>query len=132
MATLRVPGDAIPAFKAVVAAHWGAAADVLDELPAEFDPATSTPVITVSDDGGPTTWPLWSKVVVRFTVYANGLQTAKLMRRRTTGAVLAAVPSGVHVAKDGLGYTEARDPDTGADMASFTVTATVRTEVITV
>ena len=136
MTTIRVPGDAVPPIQNRLRTFdWGALTppEVRDERPAVYDPATyGRPIITVQDDGGPSMWPVWSRVVIRCTVYANGLQTAKLYRRVATGAILAAVPSGLHVAKDGLGYTEARDPDTGADLASVTVTATVRTEVITV
>lgn len=132
MTDVRVPGDAVPPIKAVLAAHFGERMIAADELPDDFDPAASVPVIVVSDDGGPTTWPIWTEPLIRCTVYANGKQTARLLRREAMGVLLGAVPFGMHIRKTGIGYTEARDPDTGADMASFTVNATVPTEVMTV
>lgn len=132
MPEIRVPGDAVPPIKAVYESFFGEAVIVADEVPAGWDVATAPPVIVVSDDSGPTLWPVWTEPLIRSTVYANGKQTARLLRRTATGALLAHVPSGMHIAKTGIGYTEGRDPDTGADLASFTVTATVRTEVITV
>lgn len=138
MADIRVPGDAVPPFKTLLAAHYGAAARIADEVPDPTGPdpwsvEDSPPLITVADDTGPTLWPVWSEPLIRITVHANGKQTAKLLRRRTMGVVLekGAMP-GLYIAWNGIGYVDGRDPDTGADLASFTVTATVRTEVITV
>lgn len=132
MPDVRVPGDAVPAIVAAYETFFGPAVTVGEEVPAEWDVATMPPLIIVSDDSGPTLWPVWTEPLIRSTVYANGKQTARLLRRTATGVLLAHVPFGMHIAKTGIGYTEGRDPDTGADLASFTVTATVRTEVITV
>lgn len=138
MADIRVPADHVAPFRAHLAAHYGAAARIAEEMPDPegTDPWTiesPAPLIVVSDDSGPTLWPIYTKPLVRFTVYANGLQLARWLRRRTMGAVFASDIAGVeHIDKTGIGYTEARDTRTGADLASFTVTATVRTEVVTV
>lgn len=132
MPDVLVPGDAVPPIKAVYATFFGPSVTVGDEVPKEWDVATDPPLIIVSDDTGPTLWPVWSEPLIRSTIYANGKQTAKDLRRTATGVLMANVPNGMHIAKTGIGYTEARDPDTGADLASFTVRATVRTEVITV
>lgn len=132
MTDVRVPGDASPAVKAALAAFFGAAVRVVDEVPTGWDAAVDAPLMVVSDDGGPTIWPIWSEPLIRTTVYANGRQTAKDLRRTATGALFANVPAGMHIQRTGIGYTDARDPDTGADLASFTIGATVRTEVITV
>ena len=132
MAELRVPGDGVPPIKAVYEQYFGPEVLVVDEVPDEWDVLTDLPLIMVSDDGGPSTWPVWAQVVIRSTIYANGKQTAKSLRRTATGVLLANVPNGMAIRKTGLGYTDGRDPDTGADLASFTVNATVRTEVITV
>lgn len=137
MSDLRVLGDMVPAVKAVLETFWGAGARVADELPADWVLQTDAPVITVNDDGGPVMWPLWARPTLRVTVYAYGKQTAKQFRAKTLGELLAATIPGVYLpagapANAGIGYTEARDETTGADVASFTVTATVCTETVTV
>lgn len=134
MPDVRVVGDPVPPIKAFLAAFHGASVRIADEVPDDWSVDTDAPLIVVADDGGPTMWPVWSELLVRCTVYADGKQTAKQLRRVSMGALLGAggvIPGG-HIHRSGIGYTHARDPDTGADMASFTVTATVRTEVITV
>lgn len=125
-------GDAVPPIKAFLAAFHGASVRIADEVPDDWTVDVDAPLILVADDGGPTMWPVWSKPLARCTVYANGKQTAKDLRRISMGALLAGPVPGVYIGHSGIGYTDGRDPDTGADMASFTVTATVRTEVITV
>lgn len=127
-----MPGDGVPPIKAVYETFFGPTVIVCDEVPDKWDVATDAPLLVVSDDSGPTLWPVWTEPLIRTTVYANGKQSAKDLRRTATGVLMANVPSGMHIAKTGIGYTDGRDPDTGADLASFTVTATVRTEVITV
>jgi hypothetical protein len=135
---VRAPGDPVPAIKTVLEAFFGAMADVRDELAADWNVLTRPkPVITVDDDGGPVTWPIYSKPIVRVTCYANGKQTARHLRRCAIGALLDSPPPGMYLpihspAAAGIGYTEARDPDTGADVASFTVTPTIKTETLTV
>jgi len=136
MPDIRVPGDAVPAFKTALAAWFGARARIADTMPDPNGPdpwavEDGLPLITVADDSGPTLWPIWTEPLIRITVHANGMQTAKLLRREATGVVMAGVP-GLYIGKSGIGYVDGRDADTGADLASFTVTATVRTEVITV
>lgn len=133
MPDVRVMGDAVPPIKARLAAFWGASVRIADEVPDDWSVDVDVPLIVVADDGGPTDWPVMSHPLVRCTVYANGKQTAKHYRRVSMGALLGSpVPGVAHIRRTGIGYTDARDPDTGADMASFTVPATVRTEVITV
>lgn len=139
MVNVRVPGDPAPAIKSALAAFFGAAVDVRDEIDADWNvlvPGTK-PAIVVDDDGGPVTWPIWSRPIIRVTVYANGKQTARTLRRKAIGGLMSNPPAGIYLptqspAAPGIGYTEARDPTTGADLASFTVTATVKTETVTV
>lgn len=137
--SVRTPGDPIPAIKAVLSGFFAPdIAEVRDELAADWNVITSpTPVIVVDDDGGPITWPIYSRPIIRVTCYANGKQTAREMRRKAIGALMSNPPAGIYLptgspAHAGIGYTEARDQTTGADVASFTVTATVPTEVISV
>lgn len=133
MPSVRVVGDPVPSVQAFLAGWHGASVRIADEVPDDWSVDTDTPLIVVADDGGPIDWPVKSSPLVRCTVYANGKQTAKQLRRVSMGALLSApIPGVAHIRRTGIGYTDARDPDTGADMASFTVTATVITEVITV
>ncbi|ABW88409.1 head-to-tail connector [Mycobacterium phage Evanesce] len=133
MSDVRVVGDPVPPVKAYLAAFWGARVRIADEVPDDWHVETDVPLIVVDDDGGPIDWPVKSDPLVRCGIYANGKQTAKNLRRITMGALLAEpIPGIAHIQRTGIGYVDARDPDTGADIASFTVTATVRTEVITV
>lgn len=141
MADLRVPGDAIPPMVAHLAAAPAlAGARVAYEMPDpngpdpwRVDADPEVPLFVVSDDTGPTIWPILSTPLVRITAYAKGKQTAKLWRRKAMGVVMAGPVAGLaHIDRTGLGYVDTFDPNSGADMASFTVTATVRTEVITV
>lgn len=141
MSDVRVMGDAVPPIQAAISAQaagivsglYGDTLRVADEVPGNWVVDTDPPLAVVQDDSGPTTWPVFTVATIRVTLYARGKQTAKELRRRTMGVLLAAVPVGLaHISHEGIGYTEARDTDTGADMASFTVAATVRTEVITV
>lgn len=138
MTTVLALGDAVPAVKAVLAAFFGAAVDVRDELAVGWNvQAEPTPAIVVDDDGGPVTWPIYAHTTLRVTTYAAGKQTARHLRRCAMGALMSNPPPGMYLptqspAAGGIGYTEARDPTTGADVASFTVAATVRTETVTV
>lgn len=139
MADLRIPGDAVPPMVAHLEAAFAIlGARVAYEMPDPLGPAPwhvddGVPLIVVSDDSGATVWPIMSTPLVRITAYAKGKQTAKALRRRTMGVVMAGPVAGLaHIDKTGLGYLDTFDPNSGADMASFTVTATVRTEVITV
>jgi hypothetical protein len=137
--TVLALGDAVPQVKAVIAALFGATVDVRDELDAGWNVLApgSKPTIVVDDDGGPVTWPIYAHTTLRITSFANGKQTARHLRRCAMGALLAARLPGVYLPKEspaaaGIGYTEARDPLTGADVASFTVAATVQTQTVTV
>lgn len=133
MTAVRVLGDAIPKIKARLQDMFDVTATIAGELPAGWQAITApVPVIVVDDDGGPVTWPIYGRPIVRVTVYANGKQTAKHFRAIALGAIMGTPILGLALHTTGIGYTEARDPETGADLASFTVTATVPTEVITV
>lgn len=86
------------------------------------------PLLIVHDDGGPTQWPVLRRPTVRVTAYARGKPLAKRVAARADGHLHDNVPAGLaYLSRNGSGYVMARDKDTGADMASFTVTATVAT-----
>lgn len=86
------------------------------------------PLVTVHDDGGPTQWPVLRRPTIRVTAHARGLPTAKRVAARAEAFLRANLPAGIAaIARNGAGFVTARDSDTGADLASFTVTATVAT-----
>lgn len=134
MTDVRVLGNAVPGIKARVAAAFGAlgiAVRVADEAPADWRPKIDPPLITVEDDGGPILWPVYAQPIIRITVHADGKQTAKRLRGIALGAIMASPILGIaDLRTTDLGYSEARDDPTGADLASLTVPVTVRTEVI--
>jgi hypothetical protein len=140
MTSIRALGDAIPAIKSRLADTWGtvwpapgARVRIADEVPAGWFVVAGPPLITVTDDGGPVIWPVMGQPTIRITAYANGKQTAKHIRAVAMGAVMnTPIPGVGNLHSTGIGYTEARDDDTGADVASFTVRASVLTQVVTI
>src|SRR5690348_7580970 len=132
MTDIRALGNAIPLIKARLADTWGAAARIAEEIPAHWSVLNGGPLVVVSDDGGPVTWPVYAKPIIRVSCYANGKQTARHIRDVSMGALLnTPIPGVGNLHSTGIGYTDARDPDTGADVASFTVTSTVMTQIVT-
>lgn len=86
------------------------------------------PLITVHDDGGPTRWPVLRRPTIRVTARAHGLPLAKRVAAYADGWLHTHVPVGLAaISRNGAGFVTARDSDTGADLASFTVTAVVAT-----
>lgn len=125
------PGDPKPAVKDALATYFGADARVATEVPSDWLLLSGVPLVTVHDDGGPFNWPIMSKHIIRVTVRGNGNPLVRQLARRAAGELHTNVPAGledIHKTK-GTAIIEARDPDTGADLASFTVTATIRTSV---
>jgi hypothetical protein len=125
-----VPGDPAPLVKAALITYLAGDARVVRDVPNTFD-FRGTPVVLVADDGGPLQWPVMSKNTVRVTVFANGLPAARALAGRCAGFLHENTPAGIaHIFRNGSTLVEARDPKTGADMASFTVVATVRTNTV--
>ena len=105
-------------------------ADVRLNVPEKWKP-TDTAVLVVADDGGPAMWPIMSQHTVRLTAYANGRTTARSIVRKACGLLGYGRPAGVHhVAREMSTILDARDPDTGAVLASVLLTVTARTVVI--
>lgn len=89
---------------------------------------TDPPLLTVHDDGGATRWPVLRRPTIRVTAHAHGLPTAKRVAARADGYLHDNTPAGLAaIHRNGAGFVTGRDTDTGADLASFTVTATVAT-----
>lgn len=99
-----------------------------EDVPDDWQLLTSAPLITVHDDGGPEQWPVKRDVTVRVTARARGVPLAKRVASRANGFLHDNRPTGLAALSDnGAGFVIARDSDTGADLASFTVTAVVAT-----
>jgi hypothetical protein len=96
--------------------------------PSPWTPDTDAPLVTVHDDGGPEQWPIKRDPIIRVTVRARGLPLAKKVATWAQGHLHEHVPAGLaYVSRNGAGLVTGRDSDTGADLASFTVTATLTT-----
>jgi hypothetical protein len=121
-----IPGNPAPLVKTSLMTYLGSDARVVRDVPDLWKPADG-PVVLVADDGGPLKWPIMSRIVIRVTVFANGKDTARLLAGRCIGHLQENRISGLVVFRSGTSILEARDPKTGADMASFTVPTTVRT-----
>lgn len=124
---MRIPGSPAPLVKADLVAFLAGTARVVRDVPDKWTPSDG-PVVLVADDSGPLSWPVMSRNVVRVTVFAEGKDPARNIALRCAGYLHDNNPAGIaHISRSGSSILEARDPQTGADMASFTVSATVRT-----
>jgi hypothetical protein len=123
------PGDPAPLVKAALITYLGSGARVVRDVPNTYDQAAA-PLVLVADDGGPMDWPIFSQNTIRVTVFAKGLSAARALAGRCLGFLHENPLEGIHIhrRRGSTALVEARDPKTGADMASFTVTATVRTQ----
>jgi len=95
-------------------------------LPPKWAPETHPPAVVVFDDSGPTRWPIATHPQIRVTVWAHGRTRARTIAGLCLGWLLAGRVPGVKISP-GTSIIDARDPDNGGDMASFTVRTTVRT-----
>lgn len=124
--------DALQAFLALapnVTLLGGACRVAVEEVPTDWSLRTDPPLVTVYDDGGPEHWPIKRDPTIRITVRARGSDLALRVARRVHGYLHDNCPPGIaHIFRTGGSvFVTARDSDTGADMASFTVTAAVLT-----
>jgi hypothetical protein len=89
------------------------------------------PLVLIADDGGGVDWPVKSDHTIRITVGSDDVPTSRRIARKCLGRILAIVPEGLAaIRKNGTALTEAQHTQTGADIASGTVTAVIRTEII--
>lgn len=121
-----VPGNPAALVKASLVTYLGSDARVVRDVPDNYKP-TSGALVLVADDGGPVVWPIKSDNIVRVTAMGNGMDLIRGIAGRCMGHVFG-LP---HVKKsDGTTLLEGRDPKTGADFCSFTVTAVTRTATV--
>lgn len=126
---MLTPGDPAAAIKAALMTYLGTDARVVRDVPNLFQPGDE-PIVLVADDGGPMSWPVASRNIIRVTIFHQGMTPARTLARRCLG-FLHTSPAGVaHVFRSGTTILEVRDSKTGADLASFTVSVTARTETL--
>lgn len=116
--------------KASLVTFLGDGVRVVRDVPDTYKPK-SGPLVLVADDGGPMQWPVLSKNIVRVTAMGDGMDLVRGIAGRCMGHIFEDIPNGLsHIRRNGTTLLEGRDPKTGADFVSFTVTATVRTTTV--
>lgn len=121
-----VPGNPAPLVKASLITYLDGEARVVRDVPDTYKPS-SGPLVLVADDGGPMQWPIKSDNIVRVTAMGNGMDLVRGLAGRCMGHIFEGIPGLSHIDRNGTTLLQGRDPKTGADFCSFTVTATVRT-----
>lgn len=102
-------------------------------LPDAWDRETSLPHLLVGQDGSiPTAARLVEFPLIRVTAFANTTSLAKRLAREAEARLCAhRGGSGISKIKPATGMFPSRDPNTAADLASFTVRLTVRSTPLT-
>ena len=96
-------------------------------VPDKWTP-TDGALLIVADDGGPALWPIKSRHTIRLTAWADGRTLARGIAAYAAGLLGDGRPTGVaHVERDMGTILDARDPNTGAILASVLITAHART-----
>ena len=102
-------------------------ADVRLSVPDKWVPADGA-LLIVADDGGPALWPIKSRHTIRLTAWADGRTLARGIAAYAAGLLGDGRPTGVaHVERDMGTILDARDPNTGAILASVLIAAHART-----
>ena len=121
----RIQADIIPAI-----ADWlqeRVSAEVRLSVPDRWTPADGA-LLIVADDGGPMIWPIKSQHTIRLTAWADGRSTARSIAGLAAGLLGSGRPTGVISVDSDMGtILDARDPNTGAILASVLITAHART-----
>ncbi|WP_367582246.1 hypothetical protein [Tsukamurella tyrosinosolvens] len=123
--TVRVQADPMPAMRQWLRAQmpgtW-----VRATLPTDWTPKAA-PGLIVSDDGGPAEYPIRTKHTVRITAWGADPDTVRKLAAEAAGRLVAGRPPGiVHTAKTAGAVLDARDPATGAVLASVLITSQTR------
>lgn len=99
--------------------------------PGDWSLADNRPLVLIADDGGGLDYPVKSAHTIRISVGSDDVPTSRRIARRCLGHILGTVPEGLGaIRKNGTALTMAKHRATGADIASGTVTAVIRTEII--
>jgi hypothetical protein len=132
---VRVQGDPIPAVNAalvdLLADELVAPRIATHKWPKDWSLADRRPLVLIADDGGGVDWPVKSAHTIRVTVGADDIAVARRLARRCLGHILDTLPEGLdYVPPRGVALIETQHTATGADVASGTLTAVIRTEII--
>ena len=96
-------------------------------VPDKWVPADGA-LLIVADDGGPALWPIKSRHTIRLTAWADGRTLARGIAAYAAGLLGDGRPTGVaNIERDMGTILDARDPNTGAILASVLITAHART-----
>lgn len=133
--TTRVQGEPVDAVKASLVAFLATEDPVpriaTHKWPKDWTLDEKRPLVLVADDGGPVLWPIKSDHTIRITVGSDDIPTSRRIARRCLGHILDNLPEGLaKIRSNGTALTEAQHTQTGADLASGTVTAVIPTEII--
>lgn len=133
--TTRVQGEPVDAIKPSLVALLTDEDPVpriaTHKWPKDWSLDDKRPMVLVADDGGPLDWPVKSDHTIRITVGSDDLPNSRRIARKCLGHILDNLPEGLAaIRKNGTALTEAQHSQTGADLASGTVTAVIRTESI--
>lgn len=122
----RVQADILPAIVDWLDSRISTA-EVRLSVPDRWKPSDGA-LLIIADDGGPVTWPVTSRHTVRLTAWADGRTTARAIVALAAGLLGEGRPTGVGNISSEMGaILDARDPNTGAILASVLVTAQART-----
>lgn len=132
MKPVRRPADPAKAVKnhlaAALPALVGAPAPTVGlVLPANWSLSSSPPAVVVFDDGGAPVWPVATRPLLRITVWANGRDRARDIASAALSVLTSQQIPGVATLTQPSGLLEARDPNTTAQLVSFTLRAQSRT-----
>ncbi|OCB56128.1 hypothetical protein A5722_14615 [Mycobacterium vulneris] len=127
-----LPADAVKAALVTYLADQNIVARIAThKWPKDWTLADGRPLVLVADDGGPFDYPVKSDHTIRITVGSDDVPTSSDIARKCLGHILANLPEGLAaIRKNGTALTKAQHSQTGADVASGTVTAVIRTEII--
>lgn len=131
----RVPGEPVDPVKASLVALLADEDPVpriaTHKWPENWSLADQQPLVLVADDGGPMLWPIKSVHTIRISVGGDDIPTVRRIAHRCIGHILANLPEGLEkILPDGTALTETQHTATGADVASGTVTAVIRTRIV--
>lgn len=99
--------------------------------PKDWSLADGRPLILVADDGGPFEWPIFSEHTIRITAGGDDVPEVCELARKCLGRILDNLPEGLaHIRENGTALDVTQHSATGADVASGTVTAVIRTTII--
>ncbi len=135
MSPTRVQGLPVDAVKAALVTYLADETPVprvaTRKWPPDWSLDDGRPLVLVADDGGGLDWPVKSDHTIRITAGSDDAQNSERIARKCLGHILANLPEGLaHIRRNGTALTTAQHSQTGADIASGTVTAVIRTEII--